>query len=137
MITLRATGSGHVDDTKLGLFVHNPAGPIRRDLTRRAVGVQNHMARGCPVRTGLLRSTIRKSDGRDGPNPTVEVIAGRNGITDYLGYILAGTPPHLIVPHGGRLRFTVGGTVVYAAMVRHPGTAPRNFVLAALPEAVR
>lgn len=124
-------------DAKFEAFVHNPAGPIRRDLTRRAVAVQAHMTRGCPRRTGLLASTIRKNDGQGPRGPQIDVICGRDGITDYLGYVLAGTPPHVILPHGRALRFMVGGTVVFATHVFHPGTSPDNFVLRSLPEAVR
>ena len=134
---LQARGSGSVNDAQLSAFVHNPMGPIRRDLDRRAGAVQAHMTRGCPRCTALLASTIRKNAGRLGPNPHVDVLCGRDGITDYLGYVLAGTPPHLIHPHGQALRFMAGGTVVFATVVRHPGTAPNNFMLRALPEAVR
>lgn len=134
---LRASGSGGVNDAQLSAFVHSPVGPIRRDLTRRAIAVQAHMTRGCPRRTGLLASTIRKNDGRSPLGPNVDVICGHDGITDYLGYVLAGTPPHLIHPHGGALRFMAGGTVVFATVVHHPGTAPNNFMLRALPEAIR
>jgi hypothetical protein len=35
------------------------------------------------------------------------------------------------------LRFMVGGRIVYAKLVRHPGTRPNNFMLRALPEALR
>lgn len=126
-----------VDPVRYEAFVHNPAGPIRRDLTRRAVAVQAHMTRGCPRRTGLLAATIRKNDGRSMRGPEIEVICGREGMTDYLGYILAGTPPHLILPHGRYLRFMTHGTVVFARAVFHPGTSPNNFVLRSLPEAIR
>jgi hypothetical protein len=134
---LQARGSGSVNDAQLSAFVHNPMGPIRRDLDRRASAVQAHMTRGCPRRTALLASTIHKNPGRLGPNPHVDVICGRDGITDYLGYVLAGTPPHLIHPRGRALRFMAGGTIVFATVVHHPGTAPNNFMLRALPEAIR
>jgi hypothetical protein len=126
-----------LDNLRFEAFVNDPHGPIRRDLTRRAVAVQAHMTRGCPRRTGLLASTIRKNDGRSARGPEVDVLCGRDGVTDYLGYVLAGTPPHMILPHGQALRFMIGGEVVYAAAVFHPGTSPNNFMLRALPEAVR
>jgi hypothetical protein len=126
-----------VDSLRFEAFVHDERGPIRRDLTRRAVAVQGHMTRGCPRRTGLLASTIRKNDGVSPRGPEVEILCGRDGMTDYLGYILAGTPPHLILPHGRALRFMIGGSVVFATVVFHPGTSPNNFVLRALPEALR
>jgi hypothetical protein len=130
------SGHGSVDDAAYEEWVRWPNGPIRRDLTRRAVAVQASMTRGCPRHTGRLVSTIRKHDDMTGYNPSVQVICGIEGLTPYLGYILSGTPPHLIRPlHGRALRFTVGGTIVFATLVRHPGTAPNNFVLAALSAA--
>jgi hypothetical protein len=47
--------------------------------------------------------------------------------------ILDGTRPHLIRPRRARaLRFTVGGDVVFAKLVRHPGTRANNFMSRAL-----
>lgn len=132
-----AVVGGGVDDLRFEAFVYDPAGPIRRDLTRRAVAVQAHMTRGCPRRTGLLASTTRKNDIRTRRGPGIDVLCGRDGMTDYLGYILEGTDPHWIFPHGQALRFMIGGTVVFATAVRHPGTNPNNFMLRALPEAIR
>jgi hypothetical protein len=39
-----------------------------------------------------------------------------------------GTKPHVIEPHGEALKFEVGGEVVYAKKVYHPGTKPLGFV---------
>lgn len=137
MIVRATLTSAEVDRVRFEAFVHDPGGPIRRDLARRAVAVQAHMTRGCPRRTGLLASTIRKNDGRSPRGPEINVLCGRDGITDYLGYVLAGTPPHLILPHGQALRFMIGGVVVFATVVFHPGQSPNNFMLRALPEAIR
>jgi hypothetical protein len=45
----------------------------------------------------------------------------------YARYINDGTKPHTILPKtpGGLLRFVIGGRVVFARKVRHPGTAKR------------
>jgi hypothetical protein len=114
---------------------------IRPDLDRRGTNVQLAMIRGVPKRTGRLASTIRKNPGRTAIGPHVDVIAGRRGMTDYLGYILRGTPPHIIRAIQNRpnatLRFMAGGQIVYAKAVRHPGTSPNNFILRTLPEALR
>jgi hypothetical protein len=40
----------------------------------------------------------------------------------------SGTQPHIIRAHGTALRFVVNGSVLYRAMVHHPGTAERPFV---------
>jgi hypothetical protein len=114
---------------------------IEPDLDRRATNVQLHMVRGAPKRTGRLVSTIRKNRGRSALGPHVDILVGRRGLTDYLGYILRGTPPHLIRAIQNRpnatLRFMVGGRIVYARVVRHPGTEPNDFMNRALPEALR
>jgi hypothetical protein len=114
---------------------------ILPDLDRRATRVQAATVRGAPVRTARLRSTVRKNRGRTATGPHVDVITGRNGLTDYLGFILRGTPPHIIRAIQNRpnatLRFMAGGTVVFGKAVRHPGTRANNFILKALPEALR
>lgn len=114
---------------------------IEPDLDRRATNVQGGIIRGVPKRTGRLASTVRKNAGRTATGPHVDVITGRTGMTDYLGFILRGTPPHLIRAIQNRpnatLRFMAGGQVVFAKVVHHPGTQPNNFVIKALPLALR
>jgi hypothetical protein len=114
---------------------------IEPDLDRRATNVQYATIRGAPKRSGRLASTVRKNPGRTAVGPHVDVITGRKGMTDYLGYILRGTPPHLIRAIQNRpnahLRFMVGGRIVFVRAVRHPGTSPNNFIVRALPEALR
>jgi len=48
-------------------------------------------------------------------------------------YVVNGTRPHIIRPVRARaLRFTVGGRVVYATVVRHPGSRANPFLIEAL-----
>lgn len=48
-------------------------------------------------------------------------------------YVMNGTKPHEIRPRNKKvLRFTVGGTVVYARRVDHPGTKPNPFLWKAM-----
>jgi len=114
---------------------------IEPDLDRRATALQGALIREVPKRTARLAGTIRKNRGRTVLGPHVDVIVGRDGLTDYLGYILHGTPPHLIAAIQNRpnasLRYMAGGTVVFRKVVRHPGTTPRNFMINALPVALR
>ena len=108
---------------------------LRRYLVKRAVPVQAAITRGCPKHTGTLASTIRKRDGRDRRGVFVDVVVGREGLTPYLGYILNGTPPHLIAARNAKaLRFVMDGVVVFRQLVRHPGTQPNNFMERGLRE---
>lgn len=50
---------------------------------------------------------------------------GREKEVEYLEF---GTKPHVISPHHEALRFEVGGDLVYAKKVFHPGTKPLGFV---------
>jgi hypothetical protein len=128
---------GGVGPYEFERWVHNPHMPIRRDLDRRATRVQQYQLRRVPRKTGLLASTSRKHPGRRGGRPSVQVLIGRQGITDYLHYILYGTPAHRIEAHRSALRFVLGGQVVFRRSVWHPGTRANNFVLESLPYAAR
>jgi hypothetical protein len=134
--------SGGVDLAKYERWVNDPGQPIRRDQRRRAGNVQQYQLRRAPRRSGRLVSTSRKRDGRLGPlRPYIDVIIGRNGETDYLGYILFGTHAHVIraIPNrpNAHLRFVAGGRIVYAREVMHPGTRANNFVRDSLLQARR
>ena len=53
----------------------------------------------------------------------------------YAPMVNDGTRPHIIRPKRAQaLRFRVGGRVVYARVVRHPGTKARPFLDRALRE---
>lgn len=43
-------------------------------------------------------------------------------------YLEFGTRPHVIEAKGGALKFEIGGEIVYAKKVFHPGTKPLGFV---------
>lgn len=86
-----------------------------------------------PVDTGRLRASI-------GPatysrtwtlRPQATIAVG----VDYAGYVHDGTRPHTIRPRQAQaLRFVVGGRVVYARVVHHPGTRARPFLDRALQQ---
>lgn len=55
--------------------------------------------------------------------------------TDYAEYVNDGTRPHIIRPRRAQaLRFVVGGQIVFARVVRHPGTRANPFLDRALRE---
>lgn len=73
----------------------------------------------------LVRNIIVRPEGAAGWAIVVNV--------PYARFVIRGTKPHIIVPRTKRaLRFEPErGTVVFAAKVKHPGTAPNNFLLRA------
>jgi hypothetical protein len=85
-----------------------------------------------PVDTGRLRASIRVE--------RRSLLGFRNRWTigsdvSYAEMVHDGTRPHIIRPKTAKaLRFKVGGRIVYARMVRHPGTRARPFLDRALRE---
>lgn len=73
---------------------------------------------------GRLRDSHRRGDiNVSGDIVSTELIAD----TEYAGYVAGGTGPHPIRPVFAKvLRFKVGGTVVFARHVEHPGTRPNT-----------
>lgn len=122
--------AAELDRAEWHRLVHDRSGPVRRDLDARGTRVRRQMVRRCPRRTNRLASTIRGPvHGTTGGMPYVDVIAGREGHTPYLGFVIFGTQPHVIVPRRREvLRFTVDGRTVYTTRVRHPGTRPQPFM---------
>ena len=82
-----------------------------------------------PVRTGFLRRNIIWR---------VEGLTGRVvSQAPYSAFVEFGTRPHMIFPRRARaLRFEVGGQVVFARYVRHPGTRGQFFMRRALHDAL-
>lgn len=75
---------------------------------------------------------------------TFDVISGAGGL---VGTVTAndkkaimhhnGTRPHLIYPNKAKtLRFSSRGRIVYAKVVRHPGTKPNRFLTDNLPKVI-
>jgi len=90
-----------------------------RELTEYAYVIMRFEK--APKRTGRLRRSIkRRKHGYTG-----EVTVG----VPYAAYVEFGTRPHVIRPVRARaLRFKVGGDVVFAKLVHHPGTKPNPFM---------
>jgi hypothetical protein len=104
-------------------------GPVGRYVDSRARLVLAEMQRRAPVRTGLLLTTLRTQRRRTSHGPAVDVIAGARGLTEYLGFIIFGTEPHIIRARRRRaLRFIGSQGLTFARSVRHPGTRANNFM---------
>lgn len=107
-------------------------GASRQELERAGRQVLNRAKVLAPVDTGRLRASGRVEFRRLWTlRPQVTISFN----TDYAEYVNDGTRPHIIRPRRARaLRFTVGGQVVYARVVRHPGTRANPFLDRALRE---
>jgi HK97 gp10 family phage protein len=115
-----------VDIQRRGLDVKVVAAKLPakiRDLVVNRVGgfAYEEMQRRAPSRSRKMRRSIRKrvhgAEVRIGPS------------VPYAIYVEEGTQPHAIVPVNPRaLRFEVGGQMVFAKHVHHPGTRPQPFV---------
>lgn len=131
--------SGHVDPVTFRRYLNDEHGPVRTDLRRRGLRAQAGVVRRCPRKTGLLVSTVRSDTGLNGEKPYVEITIGREGKTNYLGYLLYGTRDHDVYPIPNRpnphLRFVVNGFVIFAKHSRPRGITANNFLAAALDDA--
>jgi len=95
---------------KLGEAVWQSALDLQREIKSRA-----------SVRTGRLVRSIYAAKTGD--------LSAKVGVGVYYAvYVEYGTRPHIIRAHGRALRFEVGGKVVFAKYVRHPGMKPQYFV---------
>lgn len=85
-----------------------------------------------PVDTGRLRASIRVESRRSLGFRTIYTVGSD---VEYAAMVNDGTRPHVIRPRRAQvLRFQVGGQVVFARVVNHPGTRPRPFLDRALRE---
>lgn len=100
-------------------------------LMTSATYIAETMKSLCPVDTGNLRDSIGVRVQGDSV-----VIGPDMGQAPYAGYVEFGTKPHEIRPKdaNGVLRFTVGGKVVFARVVQHPGTQPAYYVARAFQQ---
>jgi HK97 gp10 family phage protein len=107
-------------------------GASRRELEEAARQVVNRAKVLAPVDTGRLRASIRVESRRTFTFRSVYTV-GSN--VEYAGFVNDGTRPHVIRPRNAQaLRFRVGGRVVYARVVNHPGTRAKPFLDRALRE---
>lgn len=108
-----------------------PGGMVYRNMERRVRRVEAEAIRRAPGNMGsTIRAQIRRGPGGDFQG----VINVRHPAALY---VTGGTRPHIIRPRRAQaLRFTVGGRVVYAKFVMHPGTKPNDFLRQALRAAL-
>lgn len=130
-MSFNVSTSFRLDQSRVTRLLRLPGGLVDRSLRRRVERVQRAAERLAPGTMGAgIRTSIRYE--ADGPHGT---ITSTHPATIY---VVNGTRPHIIRPRrpGGVLRFTIGGRVVYARLVHHPGTKPNDFMVRALREAL-
>jgi hypothetical protein len=116
--------------------LHNPSGPVGRDLGNRANKVLDRARLLVGKDTRTLRDTMFISHYRSSMGQYVKVgtdpIAAPYGLAHH-----EGTRPHIITPTGARGQYLVfksrkTGGIVYATSVMHPGTKPNRYLTNAL-----
>lgn len=118
-----------IDGRKVAELMRSENGPVVRHLVSQATAVQEEAKRLVGVDSGRLRSSIVKRFVQLPEGPAVEV--GSEEPHALLHH--EGTRPHMIFPKTARaLRFEVGGRVVFAQSVDHPGTKPNRYLVDAL-----
>lgn len=134
MARLRARYTGNdLNEAALRALVTAAPGSITGDdLDRRGARVERAAQRLVGRDTGRLAGTIRRERGAG----YVDIVAGRRGVTPYLGFHHYNTEAHVIRPRRAKaLRFVVGGRTVFAQKVQHPGTRGSRFLTRALAAA--
>lgn len=118
-----------LDNRALETLFHSPAGPVYRDVERRATRVQARARALVGKKTGKLERSIVKRAVRDS-----------RGFAFYVGadlpYALAhhqGTRPHVIRGNPLLAFYSAkAGRVIVVPQVRHPGTRPNPYLREAL-----
>lgn len=126
---ISTTGELRISRTALERLLRLPGGLVHRNIARRTERVAQTARRLAPGRMGDQIRTRVEGRGRD----VVGIVSSHHAATVF---VVHGTRPHVIRPvERTVLRFTVGGQVVYARVVHHPGTRPNPFLLEALRSA--
>jgi hypothetical protein len=92
------------------------------------------------IEVGIAPGMGSPSRGRSGPKGAATNPSGGQNTSDpqvYGPVVERGSGPRVIRPRTAKaLRFTVGGSVVFAKVVNHPGTRAKPFLVPALTENV-
>lgn len=116
-----------LDRAELNRTITNASRTELREAGRQVVNRARVLA---PVDTGRLRASIRADP------PRIFSLRGSLTVGSDLEYAAAvndGSRPHVIRPRRAQvLRFRVGGQVVFAKIVNHPGTRGTHFLDKAL-----
>lgn len=111
-------------------------GMVGRDLNRRLRTLEFRARASAGRKTGNLRARM-ETTGRKVDHRGLEARVGAP--VKYALVHHQGSRPHVIKPRkaGGTLRFVIGGRVIFAKRVNHPGTRPNHYLTRWLRETVR
>lgn len=124
------TVSVTLDRSRLERLLRLPGGLVHRNMQRRMRRAEETARRLAPG--GMSRGISSRVE-REGNEMTGFLTSSHPATI----YVVSGTRPHIIRPvRAQALRFTVGGRVVYAKIVHHPGTRPNDFMAEALRAAL-
>ncbi len=112
-------------------MLNSPTGKVGRDCQKRADRTAAQARQFAP---GSMSERIAPPVVQASPRgPSADITVRHPAV----GYVINGTRPHQIRPRTKpALRFTVGGRVVFARLVMHPGTTPNDFLNKSLPAAL-
>lgn len=103
----------------------SPTGMTGRHLGKLGARLRMLARAQVGVKTGALKSSIRYKVARNGRG--LHVIIGSDNRISLLHH--NGARPHIILPRRAQtLRFYSRGRIVYAQVVRHPGTKPNRYL---------
>lgn len=106
-------------------FLDKPNGEVGRYLARKGRLIEFGAKRQVGVSTGALRASIHMRHFTDPRGQYVRI----GSPLKYARAHHEGTKPHLIKPNTAQmLRFVSKGQIVFAHMVRHPGTPPNRYL---------
>lgn len=109
----------------LDRYLNDPSGKVGEFLKERGRRILAAAKAQVGVQTGELRSSIHMRHFRDPRSQYIRIGSPLN----YARAHHNGTAPHLIRPNNAKmLRFASKGQIVFAHMVRHPGTPANRYL---------
>jgi hypothetical protein len=103
----------------------SPSGDVGKYLAKKGRLIEAGAKRQVGVQTGALRASIHMRHFSDPRGQYVKIGSSLN----YARMHHEGTKPHLIRPNTAHmLRFYSKGQIVFAHMVRHPGTPANRYL---------
>lgn len=128
-MSISVSSSVTLNRTAVERLLRLPGGLVDRNMRRRVNRALEEARREAP---GSMRNRLSASFERGEAGPRGTITLHHPAAL----YVTRGTRPHLIRPVRARvLRFEVGGRVVYASVVHHPGNRPNRFMVRALRRA--